>query len=747
MPSSFCTDEEETRKLDATARSFLEHLGLPTSHPLCDDDGGLGETSEIVGAAGDSDHERVEELLSNIGAGVVFELPNAAANFFTDADANGRVASQQLFHRQQQQMPTPPSVGSISLLELHDHSAGELLLTAATMSAPTLAMSELWLRFFAAFLSPLCLCWMIHREVVTKNGKKTKQKSTAKKDGEEKVTMVICIAGLASSAVLFTDSLYVYEYGRWFGLSLFISSTILAVRCAAASSSNKEQRKNGGSNSEGTTTITLFRSTIFLLIATMAIVFLRSDGGMFMDNALRRFLPISSSTSTPDNESNNSLDRMPHPGIDLPTILEGMYLSSSNPLVSSIVSHWPESSRTYTVKNGATPYLVNGDQRTGIPFVVNGVEDQEYVRVWTRNGYDGEYLALDIAFPYSEGDDDDDDDGGGGGDDESTGKQTVFVHDPKMPVYLVLHGLNGGSHEEYVKDLVKRRRAEGSTVVVMIARGMMDTRIVGWNMFHGARTGDVDVAARAVRRGLISLHADDARSERRQILVGVGYSMGAIILSNYVARSGEHCALDAAMAISGGLDMRQQLNFKRSMRLWQPMLTFGLREDMLIGKYARHCKHRLTREKFFSMLRVTSISALDVEAIVSYNSFDNLVHYYSEMSAMGDRDPEFDLFGASTDSAPTRAGSNNWGRIANVSIPFAVLQALDDPLVGWRTVGTNDPQGLVESGSGNIMLVLTKAGGHVGWPLGNNPKKDAWKWMNNAARDFALAVDMAKKSA
>ena len=80
---------------------------------------------------------------------------------------------------------------------------------------------------------------------------------------------------------------------------------------------------------------------------------------------------------------------------------------------------------------------------------------------------------------------------------------------------------------------------------------------------------------------------------------------------------------------------------------------------------------------------------------------------------MGDRDPEFDLFGASTDSAPTRAGSNNWGRIANVSIPFAVLQALDDPLVGWRTVGTNDPQGLVESGSGNIMLVLTKAGGHV----------------------------------
>ena len=198
------------------------------------------------------------------------------------------------------------------------------------------------------------------------------------------------------------------------------------------------------------------------------------------------------------------------------------------------------------------------------------------------------------------------------------------------------------------------------------------------------------------------------------------------------------------MAISGGLDMRQQLNFRRSMRLWQPMLTMGLRDDMLIGKYAQHCKHRLTKEQFINMLRTTSISvsflvltlfevaaffsmltssiieyalfydkALDAQAIVNYNSFDNLVHYYTEMSAMGDIDPEFNLFGT-TDSESQEDGSQkDWGRIANVSIPFAVLQALDDPLVGWRTIGTNDPQGLVDSGSGNVMLVLTKAGGHV----------------------------------
>ncbi len=62
-------------------------------------------------------------------------------------------------------------------------------------------------------------------------------------------------------------------------------------------------------------------------------------------------------------------------------------------------------------------------------------------------------------------------------------------------------------------------------MVVLIARGMMDTRLVTWNTFHGARTGDVDAAARSLRDGLASLASAHGR-ERRQVLAGVGYSMG-----------------------------------------------------------------------------------------------------------------------------------------------------------------------------------------------------------------------------
>jgi hypothetical protein len=367
-------------------------------------------------------------------------------------------------------------------------------------------------------------------EVQDKRGGKD-DKSTPEEKETMTIQFAICIVGLASSSVIFTDSLYVYEYGRLLGLYLFALSSIMAVRCASAASANN-----------------LFRCAITLIIAVTIYVYLRSDGGdammdvvttvlrhsplIFLDHHIESLLPNKAAAAIILESNENPLQHIPHPGIDLPSVNEGLYYSTSNALITSIVSHWPESYQQYNVENGATPYLVNGDQRTGIPFLLNWVEDQEYVRVWAQNQFDGEYFALDIAFPYSNQVNDDDatkeeEDKEHqqlvNADDER--KQAMFTHDLTKPVYLLLHGLNGGSQEEFIKDMVRRRRGEGSTVVVMIARGMMDTHLVTWNTFHGARTGDVDAAARVLRKGLTSL-ADAHKIEKRQLLAGVGYSTG-----------------------------------------------------------------------------------------------------------------------------------------------------------------------------------------------------------------------------
>jgi hypothetical protein len=42
------------------------------------------------------------------------------------------------------------------------------------------------------------------------------------------------------------------------------------------------------------------------------------------------------------------------------------------------------------------------------------------------------------------------------------------------------------------------------------------------------------------------------------------------------------------------------------------------------------------------------------------------------------------------------------------------------------------------------MLLLTKAGRHVGWPTGIIPTYEKWRWMSDTGMGFVQAVGQAK---
>ena len=151
---------------------------------------------------------------------------------------------------------------------------------------------------------------------------------------------------------------------------------------------------------------------------------------------------------------------------------------------------------------------------------------------------DNETLIMDLAFPPTK----------------------AFDSDRKQ-VYLFLTGINGNSHEGYVVDNVSRLVNDGHICAVLNSRGLGDSRTNGQNLLHFARTSDVALAAQSLRRATPSL------------IVGIGYSMGAIQLANYVAVAGDSVPLDAAVGFSGALDTRLQPMFERSARLWQPFIT------------------------------------------------------------------------------------------------------------------------------------------------------------------------------
>lgn len=68
---------------------------------------------------------------------------------------------------------------------------------------------------------------------------------------------------------------------------------------------------------------------------------------------------------------------MTHQDLDLPSIQPGLYYDKSNPIVTRAVQNWPVESRVY---EGGTPWMITGDVRTGLPFLLYSPPEVEYVR-------------------------------------------------------------------------------------------------------------------------------------------------------------------------------------------------------------------------------------------------------------------------------------------------------------------------------------------------------------------------------
>ena len=273
------------------------------------------------------------------------------------------------------------------------------------VAPPLLAMAELWIRLFAGILGPVGCIFLFHLWIVGEPAihQKSKQQLVPQRRLE-----TICMLTVGGSLVLMTDTSYVLNNGPVVGSVLFVMAVGLALRTCL--------RYELPTASIG--------SWLLVLVA-IHLIWDRENGSLNFGNKQEQVL-----------------------------ISEGLYYDTSNPFVRAVVEHWPEHYRTYSVSNGATPWLPSGDSRTGIPFLLNHWPSPDWYRVFLDTLEDDEYVALDIAFP-------------------TTGYQK------EQPVYLILHGLNGGSKEDYIRDFAFRSVEAGCTVVVMVARGLMDLPVRG----------------------------------------------------------------------------------------------------------------------------------------------------------------------------------------------------------------------------------------------------------------------------
>ncbi|ORX73874.1 hypothetical protein DL89DRAFT_211975, partial [Linderina pennispora] len=140
------------------------------------------------------------------------------------------------------------------------------------------------------------------------------------------------------------------------------------------------------------------------------------------------------------------------------------------------------------------------------------------------NTEDGGTIGLDWSPPFSEMPEDD------------------------RPIVLLSHGLSGGSQEEYVQQTVKKLTSApyNFRTVVVNFRGCAGVPLTTPVLYNAGFTSDYGFAVGHVQKRF-----------PQSKLVGIGFSLGANLVTKFAGEQGESCPLKAVVAVCNPFDLHE----------------------------------------------------------------------------------------------------------------------------------------------------------------------------------------------
>jgi hypothetical protein len=102
-----------------------------------------------------------------------------------------------------------------------------------------------------------------------------------------------------------------------------------------------------------------------------------------------------------------------------------------------------------------------------------------------------------------------------------------------------------------------------------------------------------------------------------QILAGVGYSLGAIVLNHYVSKYEDDVALDVSVSISGALYSLYQKDYVRSKHTWQRIIAAHMKDMFMFGKWGERLYRRLGQQDYQQLLRAQNV-IVSILLVVAY---------------------------------------------------------------------------------------------------------------------------------
>ncbi|CEH13910.1 Alpha/beta hydrolase [Ceraceosorus bombacis] len=320
--------------------------------------------------------------------------------------------------------------------------------------------------------------------------------------------------------------------------------------------------------------------------------------------------------------------------------------------------------------------------------------------------------------------------------------------DENRPTVVIAHGLTGGSHESYVRHLIshlvtpspQRPASKLYRCAVINFRGCANTPVTSRQLYSAMKTADYASGLSWIRNQWPD-----------SVCVGVGFSLGANVVSRYLGEWGDQAQLWGAAVLAAPFDTLAGSHSLES-GLLGPIYSKAMCNNL--SALARAHKDTLSLDKSLRpALRhllgppTDQTDQLDRERHQKRGTLKWVDDTVTRL--VGGHQQPFGLFPFES----SHAYYSNAGALSvlkHVARPLLVLNADDDPIVAPESVkGVRQVIGLDaeqdvhqdgsarERGNANIILCTTRGGGHLGWWQGN---RNPTRWLAKPVGEFVDAM-------
>jgi len=280
--------------------------------------------------------------------------------------------------------------------------------------------------------------------------------------------------------------------------------------------------------------------------------------------------------------------------------------------------------------------------------------------------------------------------------------------DSDAPIVLLHHGLTGCSKSHYVQSVIAKLLEEPDNlrVCVMVARGCGGIELTTPLGFTAHGYDDM--------RQVVD-HLKERNPNAK--IYGVGFSLGAGLMANYIGRSGRDCKLSGAAVLSPSWDFSKTTS---CFDIWsRKFLAANLKEYFEKNKAVVEQHEKIDFDK---CMEAVTVREFDTHAVVPAFGFKDVDHYYETSSAIS--------------------------HAHEVHIPTLSFSADDDPVCCIE--GAENMEREKRLGPG-LVIARTYRGGHVSWAegiLGYDSFMDRLvvEWLRACREHDKMAPSTAKPS-